>query len=349
MDNHLEQLEGLIKIGEAFEIVEKKAGWSEYWKKYTRVEYEVNRPDEYIQWVENTRRFIKINYPNEFSDFDKLLNRAINHKTIIARLNALKEIQSLDSAKSDKNQRNAKESIEKLRLLYENQSMGEPNTHTAINAYHQWYNAAIIYFSQYYDGTNIDYQRFKAIDNGGNGYSLRTTYHQISGIYHVLLNNINKKMESIIEKQISNTKVFIVHGHDEVMKLSVESFLKQIQLEPIILNEQTSQSKTVIEKLESYSDVGFAVILLSPCDEGCSKNSTKLKPRARQNVILELGYFIGLLGRDKVCILKKSEVEEPSDFTGIIYISFEKQDGWKIQLSRELKAAGYSIDLNKII
>jgi len=248
------------------------------------------------------------------------------------------------------NQKNVTESIEELRVLYESQNIREPNTQTAINAYHQWYNAAVTYFSQYCDENNVDYQKFKNVDNGGNGYSLQNTYYQILGVYHILLNNItNRKMKKIIQQQTANTKVFIVHGHDEGMKLAIEKFLTQIKLDPIILNEQTSQSQTVIEKLESNSDVGFAVVLLSPCDEGRSINSSTLKPRARQNVILELGYFIGKLKRDRVCILKKSEVEEPSDFTGIIYIPFDDEGGWKIKLAKEIKGAGYSIDLNQIM
>jgi predicted nucleotide-binding protein len=133
------------------------------------------------------------------------------------------------------------------------------------------------------------------------------------------------------------------------MKLSVESFLSKMELEPIILNDQTSQSKTVIEKLESCSDVDFAVVLLSPCDKGCAQNTNDLKPRARQNVILELGYFMGKLGRDRVCVLKKSEVEEPSDFSGIVYVPFDENNGWQLKLGQELKSAGYSIDLNKAI
>jgi predicted nucleotide-binding protein len=162
-------------------------------------------------------------------------------------------------------------------------------------------------------------------------------------------NIYTEDVKNIIQQPISNAKVFIVHGHDEAMKLAVESFLKQIKLEPIVLNNQISQSKTVIEKLESYSDVGFAVVLLSPCDVGRSKNSEELRPRARQNVILELGYFMGRLGRNNVCTLKKLNGEEPSDFDGIIYVSFDEAGGWKINLAKELKAAGYSVDMNNLL
>jgi hypothetical protein len=88
---------------------------------------------------------------------------------------------------------------------------------------------------------------------------------------------------------------------------------------------------------------------LSPCDMGRVKNAKKLNPRARQNVILELGYFLGKLGRPRVCALKKSEVEDPSDFTGVVYVPFDEQNGWQTTLARELKTAGYSVDLNVLL
>jgi predicted nucleotide-binding protein len=141
--------------------------------------------------------------------------------------------------------------------------------------------------------------------------------------------------------------VFIVHGHDEAMKEAVARFLTQIGFVPIILHEQANIGRTVIEKVEDYAGaVGFAVVLLSPDDEGCAVGET-LQPRARQNVLLELGYFIGLLGRERVCALKRGNIELPSDFGGVV---FEKYDsGWKEKLGRELEAVGYEIDWNKVM
>jgi predicted nucleotide-binding protein len=154
----------------------------------------------------------------------------------------------------------------------------------------------------------------------------------------------------------SNRKVFLVHGQDTETKSIVARFIEHCGLEPIILHEQPDQGRTIIEKFEQSSDVGFAVVLLTPDDLGglrAAPNATTLenaKPRARQNVILELGYFIGKLGRTGVCALKKGEVELPSDFSGVVYTPYDGADeGWKIKLAREMRAAGLDVDLNKAL
>jgi predicted nucleotide-binding protein len=121
-------------------------------------------------------------------------------------------------------------------------------------------------------------------------------------------------------------------------------------LEPIILQEQPNAGRTIIEKVERYAEVAFAVVLLTPDDIG-GKNSEpqELKPRARQNVILELGYFLGRLGRSHVAALLKGEVEKPSDYDGVLYVPMDAAGAWKLQLARELKNAGLNIDLNDAV
>ncbi len=114
------------------------------------------------------------------------------------------------------------------------------------------------------------------------------------------------------------------------------------------MHEQATQSRTVMEKIEGYSDVGFAVILLTPDDEGNLKGELP-QPRARQNVLLELGYFIGKLTRARVCTLKVGEIEIPSDWRGVIDEPFNSGGAWKQTLARELGAAGYDIDWNKVM
>ncbi len=136
-------------------------------------------------------------------------------------------------------------------------------------------------------------------------------------------------------------KVFIVHGHDVGARESVARFIGDIGLKPIILHEQANQGQTIIEKIEKYKDVGFAVVLLTPDDVLTDKNSNRVL-RARQNVMLELGYFWGHLGRERVCALKKGGVEIPSDYDGVVWVLLDENDGWKIQLIKELKAVGYS-------
>lgn len=150
---------------------------------------------------------------------------------------------------------------------------------------------------------------------------------------------------------LANSKsIFLVHGHDEAVKHSVARFLERLGLNVVILHEKPSKSQTIIEKFEENSDVSFAVVLLTPDDLGATASSRK-KPhkRARQNVVFELGYFIGKLGRSRVCALYASDVELPSDFDGVIYVPYDKAGGWKTKVATEIKAAGISIDMNQAI
>lgn len=152
-----------------------------------------------------------------------------------------------------------------------------------------------------------------------------------------------------ITTDASNKQVFIVHGHNESIKLNVARTLEKLGLIPIILHEQPNEGRTIIEKFEKHSKVGFAVVLLTDDDEGKSKTTLDLQLRARQNVILELGYFIGKLGRERVVPLYMNDVELPSDLYGLVYVPIDSTDSWKFALVKELRAAGYTIDANKII
>ena len=144
----------------------------------------------------------------------------------------------------------------------------------------------------------------------------------------------------------NSRKVFVVHGHDNVAKEATARFLQRLDLEPIILHEQASSGRTIIEKFETYSgDIAFAVVLLTPDDVGRPKDGpNELKPRARQNVILELGYFMGRLDRSRVCALHGEGVELPSDYQGVIYVEFDTGGAWKTRLAKELKQAKLPID-----
>jgi predicted nucleotide-binding protein len=151
------------------------------------------------------------------------------------------------------------------------------------------------------------------------------------------------------EPREHSKKVFIVHGHEDGPKQAVARFLTKLGLEPIILHEQPSRSRTIIEKIEEHGDVGFAVVLLTPDDEGRVKGAGELEPRARQNVIAELGYFVARLKRERVCALVKEGVEIPSDFSGVVYVPYDDGEAWQRDLGRELQAAGYAIDWNKVM
>lgn len=143
-------------------------------------------------------------------------------------------------------------------------------------------------------------------------------------------------------------KVFIVHGREEGPREAVARFLERLQFEAIILHERANQGRTVIEKIEAHGDVGFAVVLLTPDDEGNFRGESS-RPRTRQNVLLELGYFIGRLGRSRVCALMCGDQEVPSDFGGVVYETYDAGRGWQQALARELKAAGFEIDWNIVM
>jgi predicted nucleotide-binding protein len=188
---------------------------------------------------------------------------------------------------------------------------------------------------------------------------------------------------SVSPQQPIENRVFIVHGTDHEPANQLKAILKDIGIKPIILQEQPSKGMTIIEKLEEYSDVGFAFIILTPDDNGFGKTEflsfirkyvnkanasleeiqealqhfndemalplikemfAFYKDRARQNVVLELGYFIGRLGRSNVCCLYKGNIELPSDIHGLCYLHFNKSvNEVKSIILEELKAANYKI------
>lgn len=162
--------------------------------------------------------------------------------------------------------------------------------------------------------------------------------------------------EALLKPQEDNkipNKIFLVHGQNEEMKQSVARFIEKLGIDIIILHEQANLGRTIIEKFTDYSDVNYAIVLLSADDVAYSKrDSTKTERlRARQNVILELGFFLGKIGRRNVVSLYEAtdNIEIPSDYQGVIFIPYASGHGWQMDLIRELKASGFEIDANKII
>jgi len=153
------------------------------------------------------------------------------------------------------------------------------------------------------------------------------------------------------EKDNNNRFVFLVHGHSDSIIHEIARFLNSLDLKVIILREQANKGRTIIEKFEDYSNVIFSIVLLTGDDRGGEKdlNFDNLKLRARQNVILELGYFLGKLGRKKVCSLFEEGIDIPSDYSGVLFIPIDNKGSWKLELAREIKASGINIDLNKVI
>lgn len=166
----------------------------------------------------------------------------------------------------------------------------------------------------------------------------------VASISSLQNNEGQKQMSQIIDK----SKIFIVHGRDDLAKTEVARFVEKIGLEAIILSEQANGGKTIIEKIEAHTDVGYGIVLYTPCDEG-NLIGEATKPRARQNVVFEHGYLIGKLERKNVCALVKGDIEKPNDISGVVYITLDEHEGWHKKLVKELREAGYKIDANKII
>lgn len=146
----------------------------------------------------------------------------------------------------------------------------------------------------------------------------------------------------IVQLPASGNRVFVVHGHKPTMKEAVARLVTKLGFEPIILHEMPNRGRTIIEKFEHYSDVGFAIVCLS-ADDLCGTEM-----RARQNVILELGYFLGKLGRERVIALHDTDsaLKLPSDYDGVIWTPYDAV--WPIAVAKEMRAAGMAVDLNKL-
>ena len=148
------------------------------------------------------------------------------------------------------------------------------------------------------------------------------------------------------------SRVFIVYGHDVEAREQLELLLHRLKLTPIVLQNIPSGGDTIIEKLEALTNVDFACVLVTPDDEGRKRSETEvLRPRARQNVVLELGMVLSRLGRSRVAVLVKgSDIERPSDIDGLIYISFSEHiNEAKEQIAANLQNAGFAIQIEDLV
>ena len=158
------------------------------------------------------------------------------------------------------------------------------------------------------------------------------------------------KSDTRVNNQVRSNKIFVVHGHDNEMKLDIAQTLQKLDLDPIILHEKPNRGQTIIEKITDYVHVSFAVVLVSPDDLAYPKEKTpdEAKYRANQNVIFELGYFLGRLGRQNVIVIyrKKKDFEIPNDYSGVLWIEYKS--GWYFELIKELQSCNFDVDANKL-
>lgn len=147
----------------------------------------------------------------------------------------------------------------------------------------------------------------------------------------------------------SRHKVFIVHGKNDQAKSEVALLIQNLGLQYVVLADEPGQGQGIMEKLERFTGVDYVVAILTADDIGAPKSNPKdLKPRARQNVIFELGFFVAALGRKYHAVLYENGVELPSDYTGINYIPLDPNGAWKTRLAREIQAVGFDVDFTNI-
>jgi predicted nucleotide-binding protein len=186
----------------------------------------------------------------------------------------------------------------------------------------------------------------------GKGQAIGLLYQAIRSLQEKLRevgDSAPSSQDSVAGRTELSEDVFIVHGRDVPAKTEVARLIERAGLTAVILHEQPNAGRTIIEKFEDYGgSAGFAVVLLTPDDVG-GPAADQLRPRARQNVVGELFWFVAKLGRKRVCALRKGQVEIPSDFAGVIYTDMDDGGAWKSELLQELKAAGYEIDWAKAL
>ena len=174
---------------------------------------------------------------------------------------------------------------------------------------------------------------------------LRSMIHEIQEFWPDNSQESSSSQSKDESQPVNASQVFVIHGRDHGTRDTVASFLRKLELEPVILEEQPNRGRTIIEKFEEYVQGDFAVALLTPDDMGGLSND-ELQPRARQNVIFEFGYCIGKFGRDRVLALVKGDPEIPSDYSGVLYIPMDESGGWQMRLIREMNSVGFNIDAN---
>ncbi len=214
------------------------------------------------------------------------------------------------------------------------------------------------------DFTNV-HDSFSVVSSGTSDYEFQQRYEEdlesADSVLESMIEEIEEYWEDEDGAEVSSSpprdertdtnKVFVVHGRDHATRDTVARLIEKLGLKALILDEQADKGRTIIEKFEQEAkEVRFAVVLLTADDEGRLRGEeADLKPRARQNVIFELGYFAGAIGRKRVCALTKGDFEIPSDYDGVVYIPLDDFEGWKSKLVRELQAAGFDVDANRAL
>ena len=265
-----------------------------------------------------------------------------------------RQIQAFQNRGSEKKNANKERVAE---FLQRGEKIGKEEYHPAGNGillsyvdgpqYEKWKNDVYIYAERYLKSHPL-------YEDIMNSKGKRREYKDLMGYLQSLVDDEEfwKETEEI-NKGVAqmNNKVFIVHGHDNEAKQELARTLEHGGFDAIILHEQPDFGRTIIEKIERFADVCYAVVLYTECDLGRDKNDSvdNERYRARQNVVFEHGYLIGKLRRDHVTALVKGDVETPGDISGVVYTEMDKAGAWKMQLARNMQDVGLDIDMNTFL
>jgi predicted nucleotide-binding protein len=279
-------------------------------------------------------------------------------------LRAVRQIETLLSVQSQAMEPEA--AVQMLRKQIETGEALLANRPLTKSAFSQWHIATRHIVERLF---GADSETFRIFRGGGGGIAsvpinpseaqmehdrteaLESQLAKLRGLLEIKSLDLHNYVSASASAGLDRRTVFIVHGHDNTYRLEAARFVEKLGLDVIILHEQPNAGRTLIEKLEkSATSAGFAVVLMTPDDRGGkAEPRARLSPRARQNVIFELGYFVGRMGRDRVCALHAPDVEVPSDIHGVAYVPLDEAGAWKRTLARELLAADMDIDMNGIV
>jgi len=229
----------------------------------------------------------------------------------------------------------------------------------------EWRNKTEVVIRQIFGAESPTYKKFEDVEYFPSIYfsGMDTSGYQPAGVLQVIsilqsakleveLVDGNEPQAVLGDAELTRGDlIFIVHGHNEANKFELSAFLQALTSRaPVILHQQPNRGRVLIEKFEqNAARAGYAVVILSADDEGRGRDGEQLFPRGRQNVVFEMGFFFGALGRQRVAVLYEEGVELPSDVAGLVYIPLDRSGAWKTALARELKDAGIPVDSTALL
>lgn len=302
--------------------------------KFKLLEYELEKNDlvEFIRGRDNST----LNGQCEYFISGKGLDYVLNKKST---LNLFDKLNDKEKPMDLKNK------IEDLKKKASDYSIinntgdlitSQVNSLKNIALYTNWFLESRELFNEYFDNSEMTFKEFCEFNTSGNGFSLSSKFSRTYPLFKILIKKIEEGniKKNLKKEQPMNNKIFIVHGHNNELKLEVARFIEtDFKKEAIILHERPNKGREILGKFEDEANVDLAIALWTKDDLGQVNESSESKPRARQNVIFETGYFIGKLGREKVIVIIEDGLESPSDYSGLMYISASE---WKYKLGKEI-------------